>query len=204
MRPRPYLSHSSKVLWKKSPKQWIEKYLFDKAKFETKEMRFGTMMATALEDDDLTGDPLLDTVIMDIPKFEIRDKPMEGVLVIGKEKIPLLVRMDTTKEDLSAFKEYKSGKGVWTQAKVDQDPQITFYATYCYIMKKRIPEDIELVWIPTMDELDEDGQKTGRIIATGEIVRFPTRRSLEQIITEMADIRKVWNEIGEACEKELL
>lgn len=166
-------------------------------------MKFGTVMATALEGDDLSGDPLLDTVMMDIPKFELRDVEMRGNLKIGKEIIPLLVKMDTSKKDLTAFKEYKTGKdgsGGWTQKKVDEDSQITFYATYCYIMTKKIPEDIELVWVITEDS----PHAPGVIVCTGEIRRFKTHRTMGQIINEMADMRRVWREIGERCEKELL
>lgn len=203
MRPRPYLSHSSKKLWKESPERWVQKYLYDIEQFKTKEMRFGSKMATALEDDELTGDILLDTMVMDIPKFELMDVPMEGVMKIGKETVPLLVRMDTSKEDLTAFKEYKTGKdgkGGWTQHKVDNDSQITFYATYCYIMTKKIPEDIELVWIITENSPHNDRE----IVCTGEMRRFRTRRDMGQIINEMADMRKVWKEIGIRCEQELL
>lgn len=168
-------------------------------------------MAEALEDDELTGDPLLDAVMMEIPKFECMDLISEVTLKIGKEEVPLYGKMDTRKENYTAFKEFKSGKdgkGGWTQKKVDDDSQITFYTTMCYLKTKQIPQDIELVWIITEDETytDNDGmeQKTGKVIATGEIRRFPTRRTMGQIINEMADMRRVWKEIGLRCEKELL
>lgn len=207
MRPRPYLSHSQKKCWRRSKKEYLDKYLHEKAQFVTKEMKFGSIVASALEVDELTGDPLLDLVIMTMPKFELMDVPMEGSFKVGKETIPLLVKMDTAKADLSAFKEYKTGKegkGGWTQAKVDADSQITFYATYCYIMTKKIPQDIELVWAITEDEVDADGNKTGKIVPTGEIRRFKTQRAMGEIINEMADMRKVWAEIGEEFEKQLL
>lgn len=203
MRPRPYLSHSQKKLWKKSPKEYLAKYIFDKKQFVTKEMKFGSVMASALEEDELTGDVLLDTVMMEIPKFDLMDHVSEAVLKVGKEVVPLFGRMDTRREDHSAFKEYKTGKdgkGGWTQKKVDEDSQITFYATMCYILTKKIPDDIELVWIITENDPD-DGRA---IVCTGEIRRFKTYRNIGQIINEMADMRKVWNEIGVACEKELL
>lgn len=214
MHPRYYLSPSQKVLWKKSRKDYIAKYIHDKPQFVTKEMKFGTKMASALEDDEFTGDPLLDTVMMQIPKFECADLVSEVELKIGKESMILYGRMDSRKADHSAFKEYKTGKypkdgkvgksGGWTQKKVDEDPQITFYATMCYILNKKIPSDIELVWIVTEDELDAKGNPTGKIVATGEILRFPTHRTMTHIINEMEDMRRVWKEIGEACEEILL
>lgn len=207
MRPRPYLSHSQKKCWKRSPDEYIAKYIFDKQQFTTKEMKFGSVMAQALEDDEITGNVLLDTVMMEIPKFELMDHVSEITLKVAEEKIPLMGRMDTRKIDHSAFKEYKTGKdgkGGWNQAKVDADSQITFYATMCYLFTKKETIDIELVWIITEDEVDDQGNKTGKIVPTGEIRRFPTRRTIGQIINEMADMRRVWREIGERCEKELL
>lgn len=204
MRPRPYLSHSQKKTWKQSPAEYKAKYIYDKPQFKTKEMKFGSVMATALEEDELTGDTLLDTVMMEIPKFECMDFVTEVTLKIGKdEPVPLYGRMDSRKADHSAFKEYKTGKdgkGGWTQAKVDNDSQITFYATMCYLLTKKIPEDIELVWIITEDSPHCQGE----IVCTGEIRRFHTVRTMGHIINEMADMRKVWKEIGEMCEKELL
>lgn len=205
MRPRPYLSHSQWKLWKKSPDEYVAKYLFDKEQFVTKEMRFGSKMALALEDDDLTGDPLLDVVMMEIPKFECMDLISEAILKMGQkvEPVPLFGRMDTRKADHSAFKEYKTGKdgkGGWTQKKVDEDTQITFYAVMCYILTGKIPQDIELVWIIT----ENDPENAREIICTGEIRRFPTKRSMAQVINMMAEMKKVWLEIGERCERELL
>lgn len=211
MRPRSYLSHSQKKCWKTNPEEYVKKYLFDKQQFITKEMKFGSKMAIALEEDELTGDILLDQVMMEIPKFEMRDQPSNVDLKVGKDVIPLFGKMDTRKADHSAFKEYKTGKdgkGGWTQKKVDEDSQITFYATMCFLLTKEVPGDIELVWIITEDEVEigEGGEpyKTGRIVPTGELRRFTTHRTMAHVINEMADMRKVWREIGERCEKELL
>lgn len=203
MHPRPYLSHSQKKLWKRSPDEYLKKYLFEKSQFVTKEMKFGSKMAQALEDDELTGDPLLDTVIQDIPKFEMMDVDTEVNFEILGDVIPLFGRMDSMKADYSGFKEYKTGKdgkGGWNQMKVDNDSQITFYATMCYLLTKKIPNDIELVWIITEgDPLNDKG-----IICTGEMRRFKTKRNMSQIINELADIRKVWCDIGDRYVLELL
>lgn len=163
-------------------------------------MKFGTLVAKALEDDEFTGDPVLDMILTRIPKFEIMDKPHECTMKIGKKIVPLLARMDSRRENFRGFKEYKTGKDPWTQAKVDKDPQVTFYATYCYIVTGEIPDDMELVWVPT--ENDPDDPKKVRV--TGEMIVFKTTRSKADIIKEKADMLKVWEEIGIACEKELL
>jgi hypothetical protein len=199
MRPREYLSYTQKSLWKKSPAQYKEKYLFEGAKFVTKEMAFGKRMAVALEDDEASGDPLLDLMIAQIPKFEKMEYPVSAELIIANDRVPLYGQIDTCKIDLSGFKEYKTGKNGWTQRRVDEDEQITFYATMIYILTKKIPNDIELVWVET-----KDGYEVGEIVCTGRIERFRTKRSMGQVINEMADMKRVWREIGEMCEKELL
>lgn len=200
IRPREYLSYSQKSLWKRSPREYIAKYVHDKPQFETKEMAFGKRMSVALEEDEFSGDPLLDVVIAQIPKFEEMEFPVSAELKIDKEIVPLYGQIDTSKRDLSAFKEYKTGKGEWTQRRVDEDAQITFYATMYYILTKKIPNDIELVWVCT----ENSPHDPSVIVCTGEIKRFKTNRTMSHIINEMADMKKVWREIGEACEKEML
>ena len=204
MWPRDYLSHSQKSLWKSSKKAYYDRYLYDKT-FSSIYTKFGSKMANALEYDEETDDEMLNIVMELLPKFEMMDKPTDVEMNIGG-KIKLHGRMDSRKEDHSAFKEYKSGKykpngkPAWTQAMVDKDAQITFYATMCYLITKKIPTDIELVWAVT--EINPENSK--EIIATGEIYRFTTYRTISQIINEMADIKKVWREIGQGCAKELL
>lgn len=202
MRPREYLSYTQKSTWKRSPKEYLAKYLYEGQKFTTREMAFGKKMSVALEEEQETNDTVLNGVIERLPKLEVAEFPLWSELKIGGEILPLFSKLDTAKKDLSAFKEYKTGKTVWTQRKVDEDPQITFYVTSIYVLTKQIVQDIELVWVPTIDDPDTDNG-TG-ISPTGEIVVFKTHRSMGQIINEMADMRKVWKEIGEACEKELL
>lgn len=204
--PRPYLSYSQKTMWKQNPDRYVSQYLYDGRKLNTKETRYGHEVAEALEHDELLGEPVIDTVLMRLPKFELMDQPTDVILEVGKEKIPLHGRMDSRKADYSGFKEYKTGKydkkgkPAWTQAKVDDDAQITFYATMCYLITKKVPNDIELDWIVTEVSPHNDQE----IIATGEILRFHTKRSMGAIINEMADIRKVWAEINARCEQELL
>lgn len=206
MTPRPYLSYTQKRLWKQNPDRYVEEYLYGKAKVDTAEMKFGKVVADALEHDEETGDIEIDAVIELIPKFELMDQPTNVLLKLDKKNhVPLHGRMDTRKADYSAFKEYKTGryspdgKPAWTQAKVDSDKQITFYAVMAYLESKKICEDIELVWAVT-DVSPHDGQT---IIFTGEIKRFRTRRSMHQVVEEMADMSNVWKQINERCAKEL-
>jgi len=183
-------------------------------------MAFGKKMAEGLENEETTGDEVLDTVMTLIPKFETRDKILEDdkgvevdyydqekkevikvklpVLKNGKEVIPILIKPDTNKLDLTAFKEYKSSQTRWTKKQVDESVQITFYAMGMYLKTGKIPYDIELVEVETRTNTE------GRIEATGQIYRHPTTRSMGQILNMMVRAKKAWSIINKICEEELL
>lgn len=201
MRPRQYLSWSSLDLFERSKERWVKAYVYDeKLRFNVKGQRgidLGKKMATALEHDELTGDPMLDLTISGIPKFNV----MEMELKVEPEKgwkVPLLSKLDTAKEDLSAFKEYKQGTTEWTQPKVDKFGQITFYAAAIYLKTGRIPEDIELVWVPTRSGDD------GRNEVVGDIVQFRTRRTMWNVLSMMARMEKAWEGMEKLTESILI
>lgn len=209
MRPREYLSYSQKRLWKQSPDKYMEQYVHNGARFITREMAFGSKMAIALEEMGTekifdteweTDDPELNKIAKKLPRLDKAECEVRTDLKIDGEVIPLYSRLDTAKLDLTAFKDYKTGKEPWTQKRADEDKQITFYVTAIYILTKKIVQDIEIVWIPTVDDLNSP---LG-ISVTGEIKIFKTKRNISHIINEMADMRKVWREIGERCELELI
>jgi len=224
MTPKPYLSHSSQnLLGDFSPKcieRWIEQYIYNKKFGINRGMAFGKKMATALENDEDTDDIELNAVMVTIPKFEVRDKILQdpnGVEVEyynretneieivklpyiknGNEKIPILCKPDTNKIDLSAFKEYKTAQKRWTKRQVDENDQITFYATGMYLISKKIPNDIEL------DEIETMTNEFGQVVATGNVYRHHTTRSMSQILNMMVRMKKSWSIINKICEEELI
>ena len=80
----------------------------------------------------------------------------------------------------------------------DDSGQITFYATAMWIATGKVPEDIELVNIETAYQED------GRLTVTGEMFRYPTKRTTSDIIKMTKRIRHAWAGIKELCEKELI
>lgn len=164
-------------------------------------MAFGRTMAEGLESGEATGDAVLDLAMAGIPKFELMDKEFRSELPNGKKKIILLCKPDTSKSDYSSFKEYKTGQEKWTRAKVDAFGQITFYATGIYLLTGRIPSDIELVHVET--EKDPGDPLGGKIRATGDIHRHPTKRSMQDILVMMVRMKKAWAQIERISEKEL-
>ncbi|MFZ2152308.1 MAG: hypothetical protein WAV09_04330 [Minisyncoccia bacterium] len=224
MTPRPYLSWSSLNTLEKSEEKWKEQYLYGEKMRINRGMAFGKTMADGLENDEATGDEILDMVITQIPKFELMDKVLEdenGVEVEyfdhskkefvkakvpfikdGKNKIPILVKIDSMNKEMTGFKEYKTSQSRWTKKMVNDDNgkggQIGFYAMAGYLKTGKIPYDIELVEIETKSALD------GKIEATGQIYRHHTVRTMGQILNMMVRAKKAWALINKICEEELL
>ena len=196
--PRPYLSFSQMTLFERSPEAYAEQYLYGIKSHESKNMAYGSMLAKGLEDEEATGDPLLDLVMSRLPKFELMDKPLEADLKNGKEIIHLLAKPDTCKADYTAFKEYKTSVRKWTQKMVDESGQIDFYATAIWLKTGKIPQDIELVCAETAYDQD------GKLSVTGEIWHFPTKRTMTNVIKTTKRMRAAWKGIQELCQKELL
>lgn len=191
LHPRDYLSWSQLTLWERSPKTYEARY-FRGEKFTSRAMAFGKTMADALENEDETGDAVLDLVISKLPKLELMDKEFSAEIPGNDFVVPIVFRPDTAKKDLSAFKEYKTGVDKWDKKKVRENGQITFYAMGAWLLKKKIPTDLELVHALTrMDE-------AGRPEATGDVFRHPTERTMQDILLMIKRCRKAWQEIGEA------
>ncbi len=196
------LTNSKRKLWKSSQNAYVERYMYDGKKFTTRAMALGKTVHNAIETGESTGVIEIDLLVSDLPRFEIgqdlREIEIHTTIKVGNEETPVLGKLDRLKSDYTAFKDWKTGKNPWTQRKVDEDEQITFYVMLIWIAKKIIPNDIEIVWIPT--EEDENGQ----LKVTGEFKRFHTHRTMGQVLNMMVDCRKVWKQINERYEKETL
>lgn len=214
--PKPYLSFSQMTLFEKSPDIYLQRYIYGEKQYVTKNMAYGSLLADGLKDEEATGDPLLDLMASKIPKFELMDQPIEDpkgieifferdnknikvpVLTDKKITIPLLALPDTAKATYEAFKEYKTSVRKWTQKMADESGQITFYATAIWLAKGIIPSDIEL------DNLQVEYDEDGRLRPTENILRFPTKRTMIDVIKMTRRIKVAWAGIKQLVEKELL
>ena len=183
-----------------SPEKYIEKYIYNKKERISRNMSYGSQMAKGLEDEEATGDPLLDLMMVRLPKFELMDVPFEAELPDKKDIIRILARPDTAKADYTAFKEYKTSTRKWTQKMADESGQIDFYVTAIWLLTKLFPEsvDIELVNVPVYYDAH------GRLHPTSEIVRLPTKRTMANVIKTTGRMRHAWHGIQELCKSELL
>ena len=199
-----------------SPEKWAEKYIYNKKERISRNMKYGSMLAEGLENDEANGDPLLDLMAAKLPKYDLADKVIEsdsGVEITnphdgkkyvvpflqdGKEKIPLVAKPDTASHDYMKFAEYKTSVKPWSQSMADQSGQIGFYATTIWLKTGKIPLEIELVNIETAYNPD------GSLTVTGKMFRFPTKRTMADIIKMTKRMRNAWHGIEKLCEKELL
>lgn len=215
MRPRQYLSFSQMILFEMSKEKFADKYFYGEKQRISRNIAYGKRMADGLENSKATGDPMLDLIMAKIPKFKRMDEVVQDkngieiyfevdkksykipVLKSGKEKIPLLAKPDTANLNYSKFKEYKTSVRKWTQSMVDDSGQITFYATSIWLKTGKIPKDIELV------DVEVAYQNGGHLAPTGNIYRFPTERTMIDIIKMTGRIKKAWSGIKELYEKEM-
>lgn len=191
IRIKQYLSWSQYNLFLRSPEAYKKVYIYGEPSFQNVEMKFGSKIASGLEQEDLTGDAEIDFCKVSLP--EVDEKEKEMVAQVGD--IKLLIRMDGYKKD-HIIHEYKTGHSPWTQKKVDKWEQLTFYA-YVYWLITGVMPDLYLIWIPTQ-KID------GEISLTKEKpVVFHTKRTISDFAKLSVNIKRVWDEIGKMVEEEM-
>ena len=216
MRVINYLSFSSMSLFEMSPEKWVEKYIYKQKERISRNMVYGKQLAEGMEKDEMSGDPVLDIMMVRLPRYDLADKIIEdanGIEIVnrtdgktykvpfltsGKEKIPLVALPDSAKKDYSAFLEYKTSTRKWTQKMVDESGQIDFYATVIWLKTAKIAQDIELIVVQT------EYAENGSLRPTGELWRYPTKRSMINVIKTTKRMKSAWHGIQQLCESELL
>jgi hypothetical protein len=193
--PQNYLSWSQLNLFETNPEMYKRKYLYGEQQRINSGQAYGKLLSKGLEDEEFTGDPALDMVMEKIPVVESREFKLETEYKTGKEIIPLLAFLDTAQNDLSAFKEYKTGQ-VLNQASAFG--QITFYATLIKLKTGKLPKDIEWVGIQTKKRPD------GKIEATGEVLVRKQAINEMDCIKMMVRIKKAWAGIQKLTAEEWL
>ena len=163
--PRNYLSWSQMNCWLTNKARFRREYFENGEKLDTKFLQFGKGLHEMIEKG--TYKELLpDLIVYDIHELEIRCD------VAG---IPTLSYIDSYNEKLNVFRDTKTGKIPWTQARVQKHDQMVFYATVLKWSKGKMPEYCDLDWIETREQLTEnddfwDNKK--ELNVTGKIVSF--------------------------------
>jgi len=140
--PKSYLSYSQLNLFLQSPEEYYRRY-FLKEEFEPNDaMRFGSKIHKVLENRTID----VNTLNLDVNQLLIANKVREEIPILDGCEIKLLVQHEPINllaifdgiHDNTIY-EYKTCKSHWTQRRVDESLQLTFY-TFVYIKKfKRMP-----------------------------------------------------------------
>lgn len=131
-------SQHSAFLW--SPTQWFNRYVLEIEEPPTPELEFGKKFAEAAEN----GKPLAPITMHSRMEQDFK-VPFNGIKLIGFA--------DTfCDKSLKKIGEYKTGMKEWTQKRVDEHGQLTFYCLMNLIGNGVKPEEVELFleWVPTV------------------------------------------------------
>lgn len=194
--PKGYLSYSAIQLWKNDRKRYIQYYFNNDKSFslENSGLKYGKIVAEALEHDRETGDLLTDAALLLLTKYDVRDQEIRVTIKTKHGSFDILGRPDTLNSVSKAFREYKSGKGAWTANKAQKHPQMIFYALLIYLKYGVAHTEAYLDWIQTEDTDDLINYPEG-IKPTGHVETFRVTFTLADILTCMADTIRVAKEI---------
>lgn len=190
--PRKHLSWSAISCWKSSPARFRREYFECGKKLDTKYLRFGKGIAELIESGKYK------TLLPDLEVYEVSEYEMR-VTIRG---VPMLAYIDDYDPVNNVFREKKTGKIPWTQAKVIKHDQLLVYATCLKHIKGKMPEYCHLDWIETKEgsiEVDDFWRENEKVIqVTGKIKSF-YREFDEREIERMEDlIEKSAREISKA------
>lgn len=193
--PKGYISWSALSCWLSNPSRFRREYFEHGERLDTKYLRFGKGIAKMIEEGKHKF-LLPDLVVYEMPEFEIRCN-IKGV--------PILSYIDSYDPVKNVFREVKTGKISWTQAKVQKHDQLTFYALALFHATGKMPEYCDLDWIETKEgsmEMDDFWHENEKMVnVTGRVVSFHRefdRRELERM---EALIIKCAKDISEAYVK---
>lgn len=190
--PKPHISWSQLTCWLTNKERYRREYFENGTKLDSKFLRFGKGIADLIENGK-HKELIPDLIVYDTPEFEIKTE------VLG---VPILSYLDSYDSKENVFREYKTGKVPWTQAKVIKHGQLVFYATALKWSKGVMPDYCDLDWVQTKEggvEVDDFWRTNeGQINVTGHIQSF--HRPFREVEVERMEqqILKVATEISEA------
>jgi hypothetical protein len=190
--PKPHLSWSQLLCWTTSPARYRREVFECGKKMDTKYLRYGKDIAGLIE----AGkhkELLPDLIVYDVREHEIRTE------VCG---VPILSYLDDYDPVKNVFREKKTGKAPWTQAKVIKHGQLVFYATALKHSIGKMPEYCDLDWIQTKEgsvEVDDFWRENEKLVQVTGYIKSFHREFDEREVTKMEElIVKSANQISDA------
>lgn len=188
--PKGYLSYSQIQLWKSDKERYKQLYFNNRTELRISNagMEYGKVVAEALEKERDTGDLMTDSAMLLLVKYDLRDQEITTEIKTKEYIVPVIGRPDTLDSVTKAFREYKTGKGKWTQNKAQKHPQMKFYAMLIYLKYKTLTKEAWLDWIET--EKTPEGIKP-----TGRVESFHINLTMTDILETMKETVEVAKEI---------
>ena len=164
-------------LWERSKDEFRRVYI-DGAHSESVAMALGSNMADAMETRKGNGDPIIEQGLFLLPEM----KKHNFEIKVKCSVCPLLGKLDEFDPKTKSLRETKTGKWPWTQKKVNNHGQITFYFYLIWLKYKKFPQIAWLDWLCTDSESKD----------YGKVKSFPTVRSMSDIIKMHSRIKTAW------------
>lgn len=166
--------------------EWFRRYILKIEDRDTAELRFGKEFALSCE----RGTPLAPVTLAPDSEYPF------NVMVDGMHLRGFLDGFDAS--TCRTIIEYKTGVKPWTQKRVDEHGQLTFYCLMNYAKHKIRPEECEIIleWIPT--KRTENGSFETLIEFASDppqVVPFRTRRTMTDIALLVDKIHRTLDEM---------
>lgn len=198
LNPRGYLSWTQIDMWLRSPDRYVARYMHGEEDRVNAAMEFGKKTSEALESGADTGDMLLDTVVAMLPHYEKREHKIRVPFITPAGEVDLLGQLDTFgMKKGPRFREYKTGRVPWTQARANKHKQMPHYGALIYLKHGKVPTEAHLDWAET--EYDEAGD----LCFTGKMLTFHVNLTLQGILEYLTVASRVAQEIDAAYRAEM-
>ncbi len=177
-------SWSQHSCWQYSKDDWYNRYILGNSTPSNPALDFGKKFADSVE----WGTPMAPVLIYPKVEFGIKTKI---------DTLELVGYLDSWHPEELKLAEYKTGVKKWTQKRVDEHGQLTFYALLHYLSDKIKPEDIHMTlqWLPTKTFPDFT------FGLTGEIHTFETARTMRDVLMLATEIKATRKEMEEYLKK---
>lgn len=177
LRPYSWSQHSS---FDYNPEEWFKRYILGEEMAETPQLKFGKLFAEAVE----WGKPMAPLTVYRLTEHYV-EAPLSDFKVNG-----YLDSYDRLKHDRPHLAEYKTGAKAWTQKRVNEHGQLTYYAMLLWLRDKIKPEDIDMIlqWVPT--SLQKDYSYGIALDAEGKahVHTFETSRTMADVLKLVGQI----------------
>ena len=183
-------------MWLRSPERYVRQYIHGAGGFTNSGMEYGSKISRALESGQDDGDGMVEALLALLPRYSLSEHEIRVPYKTQHGTVELLGRLDTFDPKAVRFREYKTGRVAWTQAKAEKHKQLPHYAAMVWLFHGKLPTEIWLDWVET-EEVD------GEVKMTGRIESFRVKLGMGEILQHLALVSRVAKQIDAAYRAEM-